>query len=161
MSAVLLALTLGAGCVSLPALRRGAGKAPIHGQLARVMETDAYACQENPDRTVLVCTHATKTNMNFAYLAASNLLQVFSTFDRRSDEGMAAKWRGECADVATELNALNDGQVLQVSCNDNVAFALSLWVPDNGFTDADVLGLAEVFRTVLGEALRKGRLIAE
>lgn len=144
-----------AGCASAP-VHRGVTAPNIHQAISEVLVADGYVCKPSPDRAWVDCTHAEMADVSFAYLNASNMLQVWSLFNRKGDEGLAAKWRADtCDGVVADIAAINDETIIKVVCTTpSLRFETTTWVPDAGLSNDDLRGIFGVFTAVLGETIR-------
>lgn len=129
--------------------------------ITSVMTGDGYACEPSPDRSAFSCTHEDRTDLSFAYLPQSNLVQVWAVFSR-SDDGLDPRWQGEACDgVHKDVNAVNDELIIKLVCTPEVLrFETVTWVPDGGLNGEDVRGFTKVFETVIGEVIRDRMLPA-
>lgn len=143
------------GCAT-PTLVRGAAAPAIHGEVKRILEAEGYACKPSPDRSWDDCVHPDLFDISYGYLPRSNMLQLWTTIGRLDDEGLVPKWRAPgCAGVAEDVASINDQSIIKIICTpDSVRFEQVTWVPDHGFTDDDVHGIADIFRAVIGETIR-------
>jgi len=160
---IVAALALGVlatACASAP-VRRGGTADDIHAAVVEAAATEGYKCVDAPDRSVRTCTHPDLTDVSFAYLPASNLLQVWTVF-RRDDDALVPEWRsGSCDPLAASIAKLNDGTVLKLVCaEDSYRFELESWVPENGMTEADLVSLFRLFRAVVAENITSGGFLA-
>jgi hypothetical protein len=149
-------------CAGVSAAHRGAPLPAIHEVVAEVMTADGYSCEPSPDRSSYSCTHPEITDVSFAYLPQSNLLQMWAVF-RRDDEALEAKWQSEDCDVVhRDVNAVNDEVIIKFVCTPkSLRFEMVTWVPDAGLSGDDVKGFSGMFRAVIGEVIRDRMLPAE
>lgn len=154
-------IVLVSACASVSPARRGAAMPDIHAVIAKVLTKDGYTCEPSPDRSSYACTHPEVTDVSFAYLPQSNLVQVWAVFSR-ADEALDARWRGEDCDVVhKDANAVNDEVVIKFVCTPkSLRFEMVTWVPDGGLNAEDVKGFVGVFRAVIGEVIRDRMLPA-
>jgi hypothetical protein len=150
-----LILAIVPACATGSAARRGAAPAVIHGLFADVLTADGYTCEPSPDRSSYACTHDETTDVSFAYLPQSNLVQVWAVFSR-ADEALDARWRSEdCDAVHRDVNGVNDEVIIKFVCTPkSLRFEMVTWVPDDGLGADDVKGFVGVFRAVIGEVIR-------
>jgi len=133
----------------------------IHDVFAGVMTEEGYSCEPSPDRSSYACTHPEVTDVSFAYLPQSNLVQIWAVFSR-ADEALDARWRTEDCDVVhKDVNAVNDEVIIKFVCTPkSLRFEMVTWVPDGGLNTEDVKGFIGVFRAVIGEVIRDRMLPA-
>jgi hypothetical protein len=133
----------------------------IHGVFAGVLTRDGYTCEPSPDRSSYACTHPEVTDVSFAYLPQSNLVQIWAVF-ARADEALEARWRAEDCDVVhKDVNAVNDEVIIKFVCTPkSLRFEMVTWVPDAGLSAEDVTGFSGMFRAVIGEVIRDRMLPA-
>lgn len=155
VAATALLVALVSACAGVNAARRGAPMPDIHEVFADVLAKDGYTCEPSPDRSTYACTHPEVTDVNFAYLSQSNLVQVWAVFSR-ADEALDARWRSEDCDVVhKDVNAVNDEVIIKFVCTPkSLRFEMVTWVPDSGLNADDVKGFVGVFRAVIGEVIR-------
>ena len=136
-------------------VRRGENPANIHAGIRDVLVGEGYECKPSPDLSFFNCTHPEKTDLGFAYLPSSNLLQVWTVFSR-DDEGLVERWRtGPCEPLAAEIGKNNDEVVTKLVCTEkSFRFEVVTWLPEGGLTNADIAGAIDVFRTIVGESIR-------
>jgi hypothetical protein len=160
LAAAVLGVAAVSACATTSPLHRSAPAPVIHTFVEELLESQGYTCEPSPDRSSFACTHPEVTDISFAYLPASNLLQMWASFSR-NDDGLAAKWRTEsCDDVHQDVGSINDELVIKLVCTPKLLrFEIVTWVPDAGLGADDVTGLVNVFSTVIGETIR-ARLLA-
>jgi hypothetical protein len=143
-------------------VRRGASPANIHDGVRDVLVDEGYTCKAGPDLSFFNCTHPEKTDLGFAYLPASNLLQLWTVFSR-DDEGLVPRWKtGPCEPLAAEISKNNDEVVSKLVCAEkSFRFEVVTWVPEGGLSNADIAGAIDVFRTIVGESIRSRGFLPE
>ena len=160
LAAAVLGVAAVSACATTSPLHRSAPAPVIHSSVEELLESNGYTCEPSPDRSSFACTHPEVTDISYAYLPASNLLQLWASFSR-DDDGLAAKWRtGSCDDINQDVGSINDELVIKLVCTPKLLrFEMVTWVPDGGLGTDDVTGLVSVFSTVIGETIR-ARLLA-
>jgi hypothetical protein len=145
-----------AACASTAPVHRGASAQDIHTAAVSVVERDGYTCEASPDLSWRTCTHPEQTDFGFAYLPASNMLQVWSSFSR-DDDGLHPRWRsGPCAPLSDDVAGINSETIVKLVCDDkSFRFEMSTWVPEHGLTDDDLRAYFGVFRDVIGETIQR------
>jgi hypothetical protein len=157
--AVLIALVL-SSCATTPELRRGTPMLAIMAEIERVVVEDGYTCRPSPSREVLHCSHEKFYDLSFSYLPESNYLHIYSSFDRKTDEGFADLWRGACVDTLPDVNQVNANYISKVTCEDDrIFFVFYTWVPDNGLTDDDLRGMTGVVRAAITDAVHAAKML--
>ena len=143
------------GCASAPVVAaRGADRASIHGVLAAAARDEGYACVAAPDLSFHACTHDARIDLGFAYLPASNLVQLWSIFSR-DDPGLHPRWRhGPCADIDGAVGRINAETIVKVVCEERtLRFEMTSWTPARGLEVDDVHAWFGVFREIVGETI--------
>jgi hypothetical protein len=160
LALVAVASLFTAACGSSLPLRRGAPVTTIHQVAVGVAEGEGYRCKASPDLSWYGCTHDELTDLNFAYLSNSNLMQVWATFTRE-DEALSPAWRtGSCEPLAAEIHKSNNNLITKLVCEEKAfRFETSTWIPEGGYSEADIAGLFDVFRQIVGEAIRGGTFL--
>jgi len=153
---LLVVLALSSSCATPAVVRRGAPPQDIHGAAVAVVEREGYKCEASPDLSWRTCTHPEQTDFGCAYLPASNMLQVWSTFSR-DDEGLHPRWRsGPCAPLGADVAGINAETIVKIVCDDkSFRFEMSTWVPEHGLTGDDLRAYFGVFRDVIGETIQR------
>jgi hypothetical protein len=143
------------GCASpAPVVRRGVDRDAIHAALAAVAMAEGYRCAASPDLRWQTCRHDDLADLGFAYLPASNLLQLWSIFSR-DDPGLHPRWRAAaCASVDGELARINAETIVKVVCDERtLRFEMSTWIPSCGLPAEDVRAWFAVFREIVAETI--------
>jgi hypothetical protein len=156
-----LLVVIVSACATVSPAHRGASMPDIHAVISKVLTKDGYTCEPSPDRSSFACTHPEVTDVSFAYLPQSNLVQIWAVFSR-ADEALDARWRSEDCDVVhKDVNAVNDEVIIKFVCTPkSLRFEMVTWVPDGGLNADDVQGFVGVFRAVIGEVIRDRMLPA-
>jgi hypothetical protein len=143
-------------CATPSVVHRGAAPQQIHSAAVAVVEGEGYRCEASPDLSWRTCSHPERTDFAFAYLPASNMLQVWSSFSR-DDEGLVTRWRtGACEPLGTDIGAINSETIVKIVCdNASFRFEMSTWVPEKGLTETDLRAFFGIFRDVISETIQQ------